>query len=95
MYLRNVGAHEPLGDVQEPRIGDEAQPEGVAVREGLVEVLGALLRVLLLQPPHMPGDLLHERGVQHVLRRCRKAQKEARHGSCQVGPVGRLQMQAG
>ena len=44
----NIGSHIFLSDVEESGIADQADPERIAVSQGLVEVLRALLRVLLL-----------------------------------------------
>lgn len=51
--------------------------------EGFVQVLGALLGVLLLQPLDVPCYLLHERGVQHVLQR-----RQGRSLTCQAQAPG-------
>ena len=56
-----------LGDVQKTIVRHQAEPERVAVCQSFVQVFGALLWVLVLQPLDVPSDLCHERRVEHIL----------------------------
>ena len=60
---RDVGAEEHLGEVDEPVVRDDAQPERVVGDQLVAEVLAAQFGVTGLQPVDVGAHLGHQRGV--------------------------------
>ncbi len=63
---RDVGADEELGQVEQPRVADEAHPEGVAGDEFGAQVLAVPVGVPGLQPGDVLARLGDEIPVEYV-----------------------------
>jgi len=63
---RDVGSEKALHDIQDPLVGDEANPERVVAHQRMMKVLGPDGRVAALQPLNMLARFGHEIRIDDV-----------------------------
>ena len=67
-------------DGEQPRVRDQAHPEGIVRDKCMAKVLGAQLRVLLLQPLDVTARLVDQTVIEDVAVDCSEAANVGRQG---------------